>query len=308
MEKSRTFESDLMLLTTAMIWGLAFVAQRVGMRYVGPFTFNGIRFLLGCFPLLPLLLRNRRSQTLLPPIKLKTVLLGGLVTGCVLFLGASLQQIGIVYTTAGKAGFITGLYVVLVPLMGLLWHDRSTHAGMWTGAFLAAVGMYFLSVTRSFTIAWGDLLVFFSAFMWAGHVQLAGWLSPRIGAVRLAVMQYLLCGGLSLGVAFWKEKVAWIGISRAAIPILSRGLLSVGVAYTLQLVAQKKAPAAHAAILMSLETVFAALGGWLILGETLSLRALFGCALILGGMLASQLYPLLRKRPETRRLHGISDD
>jgi len=285
-----------MLLTTAMIWGLAFVAQRIGMRYVGPFTFNGIRFLLGCLPLVPLLLKNRGKRPASLPFKSGTVLLGGLFTGGVLFLGASLQQIGIVYTTAGKAGFITGLYVVIVPLLGLLWHDRSTHAGMWTGAFLAAAGMYFLSVTRSFTIAWGDLLVFFSAFMWAGHVQLAGWLAPRVGAIRLAVMQYLMCGGLSLGVAFWKEKVAWAGVSQAAIPILYGGLLSVGVAYTLQLVAQKKAPAAHAAILMSLETVFAALGGWLILGETLSLRALFGCALILSGMLASQLYPLLRKR------------
>ena len=295
MEKARTLESDLMLLTTAMIWGLAFVAQRVGMRYVGPFTFNGVRFLLGCLPLLPLLLLGRRKQADILPFKSRTAFLGSLVTGCVLFLGASLQQIGIVYTTAGKAGFITGLYVVIVPLLGLLWHDRSTHAGMWMGAFLAAAGMYFLSVTRSFTISWGDLLVFFSAFMWAGHVQLAGWLAPQVGATRLAVVQYLICGGLSLGVAFLHENVAWAGISRAAIPILYGGLLSVGVAYTLQLVAQKKAPAAHAAILMSLETVFAALGGWLILGERLSMRALFGCALILAGMLASQLYPLIRK-------------
>ncbi len=284
-----------MLLITAMIWGLAFVAQRVGMKYVGPFTFNGVRFLLGCLPLLPILLRNRVKRPPSIPFKSKTVILGSAVTGCILFLGASLQQIGIVYTTAGKAGFITGLYVVIVPMLGLLWHDRSTHAGMWMGAFLAAVGMYFLSVTRSFTVSWGDLLVFFSAFLWAGHVQLAGWFSPRIGATRLAVIQYIICGVLSLIAAFLTENVSLSGIYQATIPILYGGLLSVGVAYTLQLVAQKSAPAAHAAILMSLETVFAALGGWLVLGETLSMRALFGCALILSGMFASQLYPLIKK-------------
>lgn len=285
-----------MLLITAAIWGLAFVAQRVGMKYVGPFTFNGIRFLLGCLTMIPLILWNK-SRSPAPdglPFRSKTVILGSALMGFVLFMGASLQQIGIVYTTAGKAGFITGLYVVIVPLLGLLWHDRTMNAGMWAGAFLAAAGMYFLSVTKSFTISIGDLLVFFSAFMWAAHVQLAGWFAPRIGATRLAMIQYAVCGFLSLIAAFITEQVRISGILRAAIPILYGGLLSVGVAYTLQLVAQKKAPASHAAILMSLETVFAALGGWLILGETLSLRALFGCALILSGMLASQLYPLLK--------------
>jgi drug/metabolite transporter (DMT)-like permease len=203
--------------------------------------------------------------------------------------------VGIVYTTAGKAGFITGLYVVIVPFLGLLWRDKTTHPGTWAGAILAAVGMYFLSVTNRFTISKGDFLVLLSAFLWACHVQFVGWLSPRIGATRLGVVQYCVCGALSLLVAFPLETIALSGLHRALIPILYGGLLSVGIAYTLQLVAQKKAPAAHAAILMSLETVFAALGGWIILGEILSFRALFGCALILTGMLASQLYPLVRR-------------
>jgi len=293
--KVRTWESDLLLLITAMIWGLAFVAQRVGMKYVGPFTFNGVRFFLGILPLIPILLMNRAKNPPAIPFKSKTVILGSAATGIVLFLGSSLQQVGIVYTTAGKAGFITGLYVVIVPILGLLWHDRTTHAGTWMGVILAAAGMYFLSVTRAFTMSWGDLLVFISAFMWAGHVQLAGWFSPRIGATRLAVIQYTVCGGLSLIVAFMTENVALAGLFRAAIPILYGGFLSVGIAYTLQLVAQKKTPAAHAAILMSLETVFAALGGWVVLGETLSTRGLFGCGLILAGMLASQLYPIMRR-------------
>jgi len=294
--KHRTLQSDLLLFITAAIWGLAFVAQRVGMKYVGPFTFNGVRFLLGCLPLLPIFLINRfkKSPPALP-FRSGTVIFGSVVMGCVLFLGASLQQIGIVYTTAGKAGFITGLYVVIVPLLGLLWHDRSTHTGMWAGAVLAAAGMYFLSVTKSLTISWGDLLVLFSAFMWAGHVQLAGWFAPRIGATRLALIQYMICSVLSLIVALFTENICLDGLRQAAVPLMYGGLLSVGIAYTLQLVAQKRAPAAHAAILMSLETVFAAFGGWMLLGETLSHRALFGCGLILAGMLASQLYPLLRR-------------
>ena len=292
--KRRTWESDLLLLITAMIWGFAFVAQRIGMRYVGPFTFNGVRFFLGCLPLLPFLFRNRRKAHEGIPFKSKTVILGGALAGLILFSGASFQQVGLVYTTAGKAGFITGLYVVIVPILGLLWRDRTTHLGTWAGAILAAVGMYFLSVTREFTISLGDLLVLCSAFLWAAHVQFVGWLSPRIGATRLAVVQYCVCGGLSLLVAFPLETITLFGLTKAGIAILYGGFLSVGIAYTLQLVAQKKAPAAHAAILMSLETVFAALGGWWILGEVLSARALFGCALILIGMLASQLYPLFR--------------
>ncbi len=295
-EKSLKWESDLLLLITAMIWGFAFVAQRVGMKYVGPFTFNGVRFFLGCLPLLPILAHNRRKSPPEIPFGSKTVMLGGTLAGLLLFSGASLQQVGIVYTTAGKAGFITGLYVVIVPILGLLWRDKTTNPGTWAGAILAAVGMYFLSVTSRVTISKGDFLVLLGAFLWAAHVQFVGWLVPRIGATRLAVVQYGVCGGLSLLVAFSMETITINSLERASIPILYGGFLSVGVAYTLQLVAQKKAPAAHAAILMSLETVFAAGGGWLVLGEILSSRALFGCALILSGMLTSQLYPLIVKK------------
>ncbi|MGD9179069.1 MAG: DMT family transporter, partial [Desulfobacterales bacterium] len=181
--KAGTVKSDALLLTTAIIWGFAFVAQRVGMDYVGPFTFNGIRFAIGSLSLLPLVLLSRGQRTssdnILPPAGLKTILLGGGALGLALFAGASLQQIGLVYTTAGKAGFITGLYVIIVPILGLVWRQQPK-IGTWMGAFLAAIGLYFLSVTEQFTIDLGDLLVLIGAFFWAAHVLIIGWLSPRI--------------------------------------------------------------------------------------------------------------------------------
>jgi drug/metabolite transporter (DMT)-like permease len=289
--EARALRADLLLLATAAIWGLAFVAQRVGMAHVGPFTFNGVRFALGSVSLLPLVWLEARRAGSAPPVSASVVFRGVALAGTALFLGASLQQVGLVYTTAGKAGFITGLYVVIVPILGLIYRQR-TDAGTWIGALLAAVGLYLLSVTEQFTIAFGDLLELAGAFFWACHLLVIGWLSPRMPAVRLACLQYACCALLSLATALVFETIAWETIRAAAVPILYGGLASVGIAYTLQVVAQKHAPPAHAAILLSLEAVFAALGGWLMLGEVLSLRALLGCALMLGAMLVSQLHGL----------------
>lgn len=289
----RTLKSDALLLLTATLWGFAFVAQRVGMDYVGPFTFNGVRFALGSLSLLPLIIlteRNRDAhrERILPKADKRTMLIGGGLAGLVLFLGASLQQIGLAYTTAGKAGFITGLYVVLVPILGLFWGQR-VPGGTWVGAVLAAVGLYFLSVTEDFTLAPGDLLELIGAFFWAAHVLLLGWLSPQMDSLKLAVTQFAICSLLSLLTALFVEVVSLHGILQAALPILYGGLISVGVAYTLQVVAQRDANPAHAGILLSMETVFAALGGYLLLNETLSGRGLFGCTLMFSGMLSSQL-------------------
>jgi drug/metabolite transporter (DMT)-like permease len=309
---NRTAKSDGLLLLTATIWGFAFVAQRIGMAYVGPFTFNGIRFALGTLVLLPFLgqwrsphppLPDDHEASLTPALQLA----GGLTAGAALFCGASLQQVGLVYTTAGKAGFITGLYVVIVPLLGLFVGNR-THFGTWMGAVLAAIGLYLLSVSESFTIAFGDLLELAGAFMWAGHVLLIGRLSPRMNATRLAAIQFAACSLLSMAVAVAVETISLSGLLQAALPIFYGGALSVGVAYTLQVVAQRHAHPAHAAILLSLEAVFAAVGGWLVLGEVLSMRALTGCALMLAGMLFSQLYGFWFLRPadsEARPLTGL---
>jgi drug/metabolite transporter (DMT)-like permease len=298
--ESRALRADLLLLATAAIWGFAFVAQRVGMAHVGPFTFNGVRFALGSLSLLPLVLMEARRKNP-PKVDGVSTARGAAMAGAALFLGASLQQIGLVYTTAGKAGFITGLYVVIVPILGLCYLQR-TDAGTWIGAVLAAVGLYLLSVTEQFTIAFGDLLELAGAFFWAGHLLIIGWLSPRMPVIRLACLQYACCALLSLAAALVYEPIALGALQAAAVPILYGGLASVGIAYTLQVVAQKDAPPAHAAILLSLEAVFAALGGWMMLGEILPPRALLGCALMFGAMLVSQLYAFVSGRRQPARV------
>lgn len=296
----QTVRSDSLLLLTAVIWGFAFVAQRVGMDYVGPFGFNGVRFALGCAVLVPFLWRNRlrddRASRREPALLSLPSLGGGVVVGLVLFCGASFQQVALVYTTAGNAGFITGLYVVVVPIIGIAL-GHWTHAGTWIGAGLAGVGLYLLSVVGPFTISPGDLLVLIGAFFWAVHVHLIGWLSPRQDPLKVAFLQFAACAVLSLLTSVAIEHNTVHSYWAAALPILYGGVLSVGVAYTLQVVAQKKAKPAHAAIILSLEAVFAAIGGWLILDETLSPRAIVGCILMLCGMLLSQLWPA---RPHAR--------
>lgn len=291
----RVFRADWLLLLAAVIWGAAFVAQRVGMEYVGAFTFNGIRFALGLLVLLPMAIRNPKKVILEAGSgrHLRTTrsqaIWGGALAGLILFSGASLQQVGLVYTTAGKAGFITGLYVVIVPILGLFWGLKSGRGG-WLGACLAVAGLYLLSVTKDLTLAPGDLLVLLGAFFWAGHVLILGWLSPKMNRLRLSCAQYGVCSALSLIVAVLTETIALHNLVLAAVPILYGGIASVGVAYTLQVVAQRYAPPAHAAIILSLESVFAAVAGWLILGEIMSLRGIIGAGLMLTGMLTAQLW------------------
>lgn len=289
----RVINADWLLLLTAVIWGSAFVAQRVGMDHVGPFTFNGVRFTLGALVLLPLV---ARQKPLAPPesgqeqAAPKGMLLwGGALAGVVLFTAAALQQVGLVYTTAGKAGFITGLYVIIVPLLGLIWGFRPGWGG-WAGACMAVVGLYLLSVTEDFALAPGDFLELIGAFFWAVHVLILGWLSPKVRRLRLACIQFSVCAFLSLVTAGLLEPITAQGLRLAAIPILYGGLLSVGVAYTLQVVAQRHAPPVHAAVILSLEAVFAAVAGWILLGEVLDLRAVVGCGLMLAGMLTAQLW------------------
>ena len=294
---SPRFRSDLLLLLAAVIWGFAFVAQRTGMEHLGPFAFNGVRFAIGAAVLVPvILLPDRRPPAVAPPRspaavrRSPSVILSGLAAGSVLFAAAALQQAGIAYTTAGKAGFITSLYVVLVPLLGLLLGHRVGPA-TWVGALLAAAGLYFLTMQGSFRMAPGDMLVLLGAVLWAVHFLLLGRLSPGRDPLRLAFGQFVTCAALSAGVALFFETTTAANLRAALGALLFTGIFSVGVGYTLQVVGQRHAPPADAAIILSLEAVFAVVGGWLLLGEQLTQRALFGCGLMLAGILVSQLWP-----------------
>lgn len=296
-EKQHTFQADLLLLLVALIWGFGFVAQRAGMEHIGPYTFNGIRFLLGSICLVPLVLR-RPATPLAERSRQIPLLWAGLLAGLALFLAATLQQVGLQYTTAGKAGFITGLYVVLVPIIGMAFRQQ-TNTGTWIGAAVAAVGLYLISVNEELRIEPGDLLELIGALFWALHVLLLSWLSPRVAPVRLALVQVLVCGFLSLAIGLVLEPFSLEAVRAAAVPILYGGVFSVAAGYTLQVVVQRRAHPAHAAILLSLESPFAALGGWLLLGELLAGRALVGCGLMLVGMLLSQLWPTLTRAGTT---------
>jgi drug/metabolite transporter (DMT)-like permease len=280
-------KADLLLLITAIIWGFAFVAQRVGMSHMGPFTFNAIRFSLGALSLVPFWLVRRRKGTTAPSFSIKKYGAPVIFTGLVLFAGASLQQVGLVGTTAGKAGFITGLYVILVPLLALLWGTR-THLAHWGGAVLAVAGLYLLSVRGGFTISPYDTVVLAGAFVWAVHVHLIARYSDPIGPIKLSIFQFAICGLLSAFTALFFEDITFAGLQNGIWTLIYGSFLSVGLGYTLQVVAQRTANPSHAVIILSLEGAFAALGGWLVLNEILSLRDLLGCLLILGGTLVSQ--------------------
>lgn len=286
----REMKSNMLLMLTAAIWGFAFVAQRVGMQYVGAFAFNGVRFALGSISLVPLIIyfKNKKAAEQLEDAPPASALVPGIIVGSVLFFGASLQQAGLAYTTAGKAAFITGLYIVIVPLLGIFLKQR-TGVNTWIGVVLAASGLYFLSVNEDFTIAIGDFLEIIGAFFWAVHILVIDHFTKKVDALKLSFVQFAMCSLLSIIAAFIFEDISISGIGQAAIPILYGGLLSVGVAYTLQVVAQKHAKPSHAAIILSMETVFAAIGGALLLGEDLGGRGYFGCALMLAGMLLTQV-------------------
>lgn len=301
---SRALRADILLFITAAIWGFAFVAQRVGMDHVGPLTFNGVRFALGALALIPLIMCMEKGRAPgIPITDKKRLAIGGGLLGIALFCGATLQQVGLAgpqlallgfeASTAGKAGFITGLYVVFVPIFGLLLAQKPGW-GTWLGATLAVIGMYLLSVTADLTISFGDFLILVGALFWAGHVLLIGKLCPgmdAVDAIKLSTVQFAACAILSLIGAIATEEITLVGLKGAALPIAYGGLMSVGIAYTLQVIAQRDAQPAHAAIILSLEAVFAAIGGWMLLGELLSVRALIGCGLMLVGMVLSQLKP-----------------
>jgi len=292
--KTQALKTDLLMLIAAAIWGFAFVAQREGMETMGPFLFSGVRFLIGVVALSPVVwfLSKKSQQNHKAEVSAKKLIFAGTVAGLLLFGGISCQQVGLQYTTAGKAGFITGLYIFFVPLIGLFLGQR-TGSGTWLGATIALFGLYLLSIQEDFSIAEGDLLQLICAVFFAAHVLVIGYLAKRMDTLKLALVQYLVCGVISLLIAIAIEMISWDMIVATTIPLLYAGIMSTGIAYTLQVVAQQHAHSSHAAIILSLEGAFAVLGGWLLLGEHLPARGLLGCALMLTGMFLSQLFPKL---------------
>jgi len=299
-------KADALLLTTAIIWGFAFSAQRSGMDFVGPLAYNGLRYALGALVLLPLLFLRRKSAAAAPgaaspPARpAPAPRLSGarkaiaiLLAGTVLFAGSLFQQLGLMTTTAGNAGFITSLYVVLVPLIGLLLGKRSS-LNIWIGALVAVVGLYILSVGGKFSMSKGDILVLIGSFFWAGHILIVSRLVLLIDPIELSASQFAVCAAYSIAAALVFEPAPFAGSLGAAIPILYGGIMSCGVAFTLQAVAQKTAHPAHASIILSMEALFAGLGGVMLLAEPLTTRLVLGGILMFAGAVLSQLEPRVK--------------
>jgi len=297
---AKTMRADFLMILTAAIWGLAFVAQRLGMDYVGPFTFNGIRFALGALSLVPFLFLKKKLPNQAVPAdpaplpgeevseKKASLVAYGFGSGLVLYVAAALQQVGLVTTTAGNAGFITGLYVIIVPVMALFFSERPGR-GVWIGAVLAVMGLYFISDVGGAGPVSGDFLVLLCAFFFALHVIIIDRIAKVLPTIPFSIFQFGVCAILSMATALIIEDISIENIRLAAVPILYGGIGSVGIAYTLQVIAQKNAPPAHAAIILSLESLFAFLGGWIILHEPASLTKLAGGGLMLAGMISAQI-------------------
>ena len=287
---NHALRADLLMLLTALIWGTGFVAQTAGMDHIGPYLFSGLRFALGSLCLIPLILRNAKTARVPEPLLNRGMLRAGIIMGLALALGINLQQVGLLFTSVTNSGFITGLDVIVVPLLGLLLGHK-TGLGTWLGCLLAVVGMCLLSIGDNFHVASGDWLQLIGAFVWGGHVVLVSLFASRHDPIRLAFLQFATCSVVSLLLAVLFEPIALNAIIDAGPALLYGGIVAVGVGYTLQVVAQKHAIASHAAIILSLEAVFAAIAGAWILGEALQLRGYIGCGLMLAGMLLAQLWP-----------------
>ena len=282
--------SHLLLISVATIWGFSFVAQSAGMDYLGPHSFNAARFLLGALSLLPLWLLMGKKR--LP--QGKTLLLGGLIAGTIMFAGFSFQQVGLLYTTAGNAGFITGMYIVMVPIAGILL-GQSTNLQTWSGVILAVLGLFSLTVGPDFSMGYGDLLELTGALFWTAHVILIGFLSRKVDAISLSISQFLVATVLATIAALLYETPSLPDFQAAWLPLLYAGIASSGIACTLQIIAQRKVEPNVTALILSTEAIFAVLGGWLLLSEHFGNKELLGCSLMLMGMLVSQ-WPARKSR------------
>ena len=301
----KSLRGSLLLLLGSVIWGAAFVAQRVGMDHMGPFSFNGIRMLLAAAVMTPVTLlaeRKKSPETVTDP---KDQRRAGLLCGVMLFAASSLQQMGLVTTTAGKAGFITALYVVLVPVAAWLLFRKNPGRIIWLGVALAVVALYFLCIpAEGFTLQGGDLLEFGCAVCYTVQILCVDHYAPKVSGVRLARDEFLITGVLSLLIALFTETITWEGIREALIPLLYSGIMSSAVGFTLQIIGQRDTDPTVASLLMCLESVFAVLTGAIILGEKMTVRETVGCVMMFSAVILAQLSPVissLRRGGRSRR-------
>lgn len=281
-----------LLLLAAAVWGVAFVAQSVGMEYVGPYTFLASRSVIGALVLMPYILLRERNAKKTQPEHIgdrKLLVKGSVCCGCLLFVASILQQIGIMYTTVGKSGFITAMYIVIVPILSIFLKKRAS-IKVWIGVVLAVVGMYFLCMTPgNIILQKGDVLIFLCAIIFSFQILAVDYFAPQVDGVKLACAQFAICGLLSGIGMFFFERPTMEAVLAAWLPILYAGVLSTGVAYTLQIVGQRGMNPTVASLLMSMESVISVIAGWAILNQALSGRELMGCVLMFAAIILVQL-------------------
>lgn len=288
-----------MLLLTAMIWGCAFVAQSVAMDSIGPFTFGALRFAIGALTLTPVMAvsaRIRRQAGVKTAGRRRDLLLGGALCGTLLFLGSAMQQIGLLTTTVGKSGFLTALYIVLIPLAGLILYRRPPSVTLIVSVAAAVGGLYLLCLPGGGAFNRGDGYTLLCALMFTAHILAVDAFAPKADGVQLSFVQFSVCALWHAVIAIIREpRLSWTAVTAAWVPLLYTGILSCGVAYTLQVLGQKRTPPTVASLLMSLESVFAVLAGALVLGQFPTLRETAGCCLMFAAVLLAQL-PLPRRK------------
>lgn len=295
-------KNSLFLLLAAVIWGIAFVAQSVGMDYVGGFTFNAVRSLIGSAVLVPLILipgqKNSDNSEISEAAastpsgiqKRKDLIIGGISCGICLCLASNFQQFGIKYTTVGKAGFITACYIIIVPVIGIFLRKKCSPF-IWIAVILSLCGLYLLCLTpgEGFAIGKGELLVLVCAFLFSIHILVIDHFSPLVDGVKMSCIQFFVCGILSGIPALLLEKPDLTDILAAKVPVLYAGIMSCGVAYTLQIIGQKNMNPTVASLILSLESCISVIAGWLILGQNLNSREIGGCILMFGAIILAQL-------------------
>lgn len=291
----------ILLFITAVIWGVAFVAQSAGMDYVGPYTFNAVRCLLGGIVLIPcvfFLTRSAKKEqkkdgtaSKMPVMdRPKDLLIGGLICGFMMFVSTTLQQVGIAYTTVAKAGFITALYIIIVPILGIFL-KRKAGLKIWISVVIAVVGLYLLCMKGSLSLSKGDFLILICSICFAIHIMVVDHFTEKVSGTKLSCIQFLFAGALSSVLMFLFEEPHWADIGAAWLPICYAGILSCGVAYTFQIIGQRGTDPTIASLILSLESVVSVLAGWILLGETLSPREILGCVLMFGAIILAQINP-----------------